>query len=111
MSKAGRRRAALEAAGYNPAVLDRVAGPGRSRPRFTDPLCMVNHPERGRAPQRIASRITKLVYTQAWVPDERHPLGGYEGVVTVYRRVNLRKDDLPRWYRDRPLYEFTREMP
>lgn len=74
------------------------------------PLCMVNHPERGRGPQRVSPNVRQIVYTKAWVSDETHPLGGYEGVVTVYRRVNLRKDELPSWYRHlRPLFEFTKE--
>jgi hypothetical protein len=79
-----------------------------------DPLCMVNHPERGRMPQRISLRTTRLVYTDAWIPDESHPLGGYAGTVTLVRRVNLRKDTLPGWYVRagvRPPFEFVRETP
>lgn len=120
-----KRRA--EAAGYNPALLARLAAARaqrptggalvpvkRSRTKPMDPLCMVNHPERGRFPQRISTRTKQLVYTDSWIADESHPLGGYAGTVTLYRHVNLRRDVLPGWYARmgvRPLYEFTRERP
>jgi hypothetical protein len=78
----------------------------------TYPLCMVNHPERGRYPERTSPTVIQIVFTSAWVPDETHPLGGYEGEVVLFRRVNLVKDKLPGWYRrTRPLYEFTKEQP
>jgi hypothetical protein len=72
---------------------------------------MVNHPEWGRGPERVNPNVQQIVYTEAWVPDDEHPLGGRLGVVTVYRRVNLRKDELPRWYgKARPMFEFTKEQ-
>lgn len=82
-----------------------------SRKRRPYLLCMVNHPERGRHPERIHRDIRNVVYTNAWVPNDGHPLGGYEGVVILKRRVNLVKDVLPGWYHNvRPLYEFTKEQ-
>ncbi|UTN91876.1 hypothetical protein SEA_STUFF_45 [Streptomyces phage Stuff] len=115
------RRARLVRAGYSETLLDRLArdgsvklaaasGPpsgGRAFP--VHPLAMIQHPERARSPQRVPLAKDRLVYTKSWVPDEAHPLGGYEGTLVLYRRVNLRKDVLPRWIRDRPLYEFTKE--
>ncbi|AYD86791.1 hypothetical protein SEA_MICRODON_44 [Streptomyces phage Microdon] len=115
------RRARLVAAGYSETLLDRLARDGTvklaaasgppSGSRPVNPLAMVQHPERARSPQRIAAHKDRLVYTKSWVPDEAHPLGGYEGTLVLYRRVNLRKDELPRWIKDRPLYEFTKEPP
>lgn len=110
-------KARAVSAGYQLDTIERLIQERDERARTRhnwskDPLCMVNHPERGRAPQRVSERITKLVYTHTWVPDDAHPLGGYDGTVTLYRRVNLRKDDLPGWYvraSVRPLYEFTKE--
>ncbi|AWY07363.1 hypothetical protein SEA_ARACELI_45 [Streptomyces phage Araceli] len=113
------RRARLVAAGYSETLLERLArdgsvklaaAGGEPRPfRPAHPLAMVQHPERARSPQRVPLAKDTLVYTKSWVPDEAHPLGGYEGVLTLYRRVNLRKDVMPRWIKDRPLYEFTKE--
>lgn len=70
---------------------------------------MVNHPERGRSLLWVGPEVRHLVYTNMWVPDESHPLGGYAGTVVLYRRVNLRKDEVPRSCPCPPKYEFTKE--
>lgn len=70
---------------------------------------MVNHPELGRSLRWVEPHIEQLVYTAMWVPDESHPLGGYAGTVVLYRRVNLRKDPVPRHCPCPPKYEFTKE--
>jgi hypothetical protein len=114
VSRKNRRRAELVRAGYSASLLERLAAEGKispARPRPLHPLAMVQHPERARSPQRIPLAQTRLVYTSVWVPDETHPLGGRNGVLVLHRRVNLRKDELPRWIKDRPLYEFTKETP
>jgi len=49
-----------------------------------------------------------MVITETWVEDDSHPLGGYLGTVVLHRRVNLRKDELPSWVRNRPLFEYVR---
>jgi hypothetical protein len=116
------RRARLIAAGYSETLLERLARDGSvklaaagvhgSRPSGpVHPVAMVQHPERARAPQRVPLTQDRIVYTKSWVPDDSHPLGGYEGRLTLYRRVNLVKDEMPRWIKDRPLYEFTKEQP
>ncbi|AWY07528.1 hypothetical protein SEA_LAZERLEMON_45 [Streptomyces phage LazerLemon] len=120
MSRKNRRRAELVRAGYSESLLERLArdgsvklataGVNTPRPfRPAHPLAMIQHPERARSPQRVPLAKDRLVYTKSWVPDETHPLGGYEGTLVLFRRVNLRKDELPRWIKDRPLYEFTKE--
>lgn len=43
-----------------------------------------------------------------WQPDDDHPLGGRYVTVTLIKRVNLRKDRLPRWMTTRPLFEYVR---
>lgn len=73
------------------------------------PLAMVQHPEKARGPLRVPAGQTRLVYTRTYVPDETHPLGGRIGTLVLFRRVNLVKDVLPQWIKDRPLYEFTME--
>lgn len=112
------RRARLVAAGYSETLLDRLARDGSVKLaaagtmqsfRPAHPLAMVQLPERARTYQRVPLVKDRLVYTKTWVPDEAHPLGGYEGTLVLFRRVNLRKDEMPRWIRDRPLYEFTKE--
>lgn len=113
------RRERLVRAGYSETLLDRLARDGAvklavagttSRPSgLVHPLAMVQHPERARAPQRVPLAKDRLVYTNTYVPDEAHPLGGRLGTLVLYRRVNLTKDEMPRWIKDRPLYEFTKE--
>jgi len=113
------RRERLVRAGYSETLLDRLARDGAvklaaagttSRPSGpVHPLAMVQHPERARAPQRVPLVKDRLVYTNTYVPDEAHPLGGRLGTLVLYRRVNLTKDEMPRWIKDRPLYEFTKE--
>ncbi|AWY07447.1 hypothetical protein SEA_BOGOTA_46 [Streptomyces phage Bogota] len=113
------RRARLIASGYSPTMLDRLEREGIPRPPAAKPkefvpsgvLAMVQHPERGRYFQRIKPATTGITLHAVWVSDDAHPLGGYLGSLTLHRRVNLRKDDVPRWIRDRPLYEFTKEQP
>ncbi len=84
----------------------------RSKLPAPNPVCIVVHPERGRTPHREHPSVTRIVYTHVWVADDAHPLGGYDGTVTLHRRVNLIKDILPLWFRgERPLYEFTKERP
>jgi hypothetical protein len=68
-----------------------------------------SHPERGRLLHKERDDVTRYVYGKVWVSDDSHPLGGYEGTVILNRRVNLRKDELPVWVRERPLYEFVKE--
>lgn len=107
------RRAELVRRGYSASLLERLAAEGKlitHKPRPLDPWAMVQHPESARRPQRIPLARTRLVYTSAWVPDDTHPLGGRLGVLVLHRRVNLRKDVLPRWITERPMYEFTREV-
>lgn len=70
---------------------------------------MVNHPERGRSLLWVGPEVDHLVYTDMWVPDDAHPLGGYAGTVVLVRRVNLRKDEVPRSCPRPPHYEFTKE--
>jgi hypothetical protein len=114
------RRARLVASGYSETLLDRLvrdgsvklAAAGAEGPRSfrpAHPLAMVQHPERARSPQRVPLAKDRLVYTNTYVPDEAHPLGGRLGTLVLYRRVNLTKDVMPRWIKDRPLYEFTKE--
>lgn len=71
---------------------------------------MVDHPERGRSLLWVAPEVPYLVYTSTWVPDDAHPLGGYSGTAIRVRRVNLRKDEIPRYVRKRPLYEYVKEQ-
>jgi len=111
------RRARLLASGYSPTMLDRLEKEGIPRPPAAKVkdfipwgvLAMVNHPERGRHFQRVKPDTLGIVLRAVWVPDDAHPLGGRLGNLTLHRRVNLRKDATPRWIRDRPLYEFTKE--
>lgn len=105
MSKASRRRDALAREGLGNAY--RWEGPVPP----LHPIAMVQHPERARAPMRVPLRKTTLTYHQTYVPDDTHPLGGYLGTLVLHRRVNLTKDEMPTWIRDRPLYEFTKESP
>lgn len=73
-------------------------------------LVMLNVPSTGRVHTRLAV-LHKTVQFTGWVEDDKHPLGGYFGDVVLYRRINLTKDAIPRWMRERPLYEFTKERP
>ena len=75
------------------------------------PLAMVNDPTYGRKTRRVPIISGWIRFTGVWVGDDSHPLGGYLGDITLYRRVNLRKDEVPQWIHDRPLYEFTKERP
>ncbi|UTN93050.1 hypothetical protein SEA_MARKY_47 [Streptomyces phage Marky] len=113
------RRARLIASGYSPTLLDRLERQGIPRPPAAPAknfipfgiLVMVNHPETGRTQRRVKPETTRIVLRGVWVSDDAHPLGGRLGDLTLYRRVNLRKDRMPRWEKARPLYEFTKEVP
>lgn len=73
-------------------------------------LVMVSVPASGRVHTRLR-HVYPTISFAGWVEDKDHPLGGRHGNVLLYRRVNLKKDEIPRWIRDRPLYEFTKERP
>lgn len=71
---------------------------------------MVDHPEQGRSLLWVPPTAEHLVYTNMWVPDDAHPLGGFAGTAIRVRRVNLRKDVIPRYVSPRPLYEYVKEQ-
>lgn len=73
-------------------------------------LVMLAVPSVGRIHTRMR-HVYPTVQFAGWVEDDTHPLGGYHGDVLLFRRVNLTKDEIPRWIRDRPLYEFTKGRP
>lgn len=83
----------------------------RSKQYRPGPLAMLNHPHTGRKAMRVRQEVVVIRLHGVWVPDDTHPLGGADGILVLYRRVNLRKDEISSWIRDRPLYEFTREVP
>lgn len=76
-------------------------------------MVVVAHPEYGRQVRHMDREVTALRLRGVFIPDPEHPLGGWVGDMVLYRRVNLRKDYVPRWHRSgvRPQYEFTKERP
>jgi hypothetical protein len=72
------------------------------------PLVALDHPELGRMFRREPPDVKFLLIHKVWVSSASHPLGGFLGSVMLTRRVNLRKDTVPRWLLGRPLYEFTK---
>lgn len=74
-------------------------------------MAVVVHPESGRMIRFVDPRTNVIRLEDVFIPIYGHPLGGWIGNVNLHRRVNLRKDYVPRWHRDggRPLYEFVQK--